>query len=150
MLDSVLASAVEFLQKRTAFPGWVAEFLVSFAVVTLARFSVAVWNGTIPGGEPLWAAFWAAYDNLALYAESSAILALIFTIIVEAIIMVLARKRMRIEREEGREQGREEGREQGHAEARAELDPIIAELQQRIRRLENGHGEPQSPPTQAS
>ncbi len=59
--------------------------------------------------------------------------------------MVLARKRMRIEREEGRE----EGREQGRAEARAELDPIIAELQQRIRRLENGHGEPQSPPIQA-
>lgn len=139
MLDSVLTATAEYLQKRTAFPGWVAEFLVSFAVATMARFAVAVWNGIMLGREPLWAALWTAYDNLTLYSEDSAILALIVTIIVEVIIMVLARKRIRIEREEGREEGR--------AEARAELEPIIAELQERIRRLENGHSEPQSSPT---
>ncbi len=55
--------------------------------------------------------------------------------------MVLARKRMRIEREEGREEGR--------AEVRAELEPIIEDLQERIRRLENGSAE-QSPDAPAS
>lgn len=72
--------------------------------------------------------------------------------------MVLARKRMRIEREEGLTQGREEGRaegreegrtegraegrtegrEEGRAQAHAELEPIIRNLQERIRELENG------------
>ena len=51
--------------------------------------------------------------------------------------MVLARKRMRIEREEGFEEGFERGR----AEMRAELEPIIKDLQERIRNLENGGGE---------
>ena len=88
-------------------------------------------------GESLWAALWTAYDNLTLYAEDSAILALIFTAIVEVTIMVLARKRMRIEREEGFEEGLERGR----AEMRAELEPIIKDLQERIRKLENGGGE---------
>ena len=59
--------------------------------------------------------------------------------------MALARKRMRIEREEGRAEGREEGR----AEVRAELEPIIKDLQERIRRLENGNAE-QSPDAPAS
>ena len=40
--------------------------------------------------------------------------------------MVLARKRMRLEREEGR------------AEVKAELEPVIRELRERIRLLENG------------
>lgn len=67
--------------------------------------------------------------------------------------MVLARKRMRLEREEGREEGRQEGlaegRQEGLAEVRAELEPIIKDLQERVRRLENGRAE-QSPDAPAS
>ena len=137
MLDSMLTSAVDYLRQRTAFPGWTVELLVFLAIFTLARFAAAVWNDTILEGEPLWAAFWAAYDNLSAYAEDSIILALIATIITEVSIMVLARKRMRIEREEGREEGRKVGRE----EVRAELEPIIKDLQERIRQLENGGSE---------
>ena len=141
MLDSLLTTAVEYIQKRTAIPGWVVEFLVAFSLFTLLRSSIAVWNSTILGGESLWAALWIAFDNLTIYAEDSAILALICTVIVEVTIMVLARKRMRIEREEGLEEGLEKGREEGRAEARAELEPIIKDLQERIRKLENGGGE---------
>ncbi len=137
MIDSLLTATIEYIQKRTAFPGWLVEFLVAFAIFTLFRASIAVWNGTILEGESLWTVLWAAYDNLTLYAEDSAILALIFTAIVEVIIMVLARKRMRIEREEGFEEGLERGR----AEVRAELEPVIKDLQERIRKLENGGGE---------
>ena len=133
MLDSLLTAVIEYVQKRTAFPGWLVEFLVAFALFTLFRTSIAVWNGTILGGESLWAAIWTAYDNLAAYAEDSAILALIFTAIVEVIIMVLARKRMRIEREEGREEGRKE--------VRAELEPVIKDLQEQIRQLKNGRAD---------
>ena len=140
MLDSMLTSIVDYLRQRTAFPGWAVELLVFFAVFTLARFAAAVWNDTILEGEALWVGFWAAYDNLRAYAEDSVIPALIFTVITEVIIMVLARKRMRIEREEGREEGR--------AEVRAELEPIIKDLQERIRRLENGSAE-QSPDASA-
>ena len=141
MLDSMTATLVDYLRKRTAFPGWAVEFAVSFAIFTLARFGAAVWDGTIPGREPLWVGFWTAYDNLRAYADDSAILAVILTIVVEVTIMVLARKRMRIEREEGREEGFEEGLERGRAEARAELEPIIKDLQERIRKLENGNSE---------
>ena len=139
-----MTAAIEYVQKRTAFPGWLVEFLVAFSLFTLFRSSIAVWNGTILEGESLWAAIWAAYDNFAAYAEDSAILALIFTAIVEVVLMVLARKRMRIEREEGLEEGLEKGREEGRAEMRAELEPIIKDLQERIRRLENGdpHADP--------
>ena len=93
--------------------------------------------------EPLWVVVWAAYDNLRAYAEDSVIPALIFTILTEVIIMVLARKRMRIEREEGRE---EEGRE----EVRAELEPIIRELRERISQLENGGAVLEPPSTPSS
>ena len=95
--------------------------------------------------EPLWVVVWAAYDDLRAYAEDSVIPALIFTILTEVIVMVLARKRMRIEREEGREEGREKGRE----EVRAELEPIISELRERIRQLENG-GAVSEPPSAPS
>ena len=105
-----------------------------------------MWNGTILEGEPLWVAFWAAYDNLRVYAEDSVIPALIFTIITEVIIMVLARKRMRIEREEGRKEGREEGK----AEARAEYEAIIKDLHERIRQLENGRAASESTPAPSS
>ena len=56
--------------------------------------------------------------------------------------MVLARKLLRINREEGLEEGREEGR----AEVRAELEPVIEKLQEEIRRLQNGHAEAESSP----
>ena len=92
--------------------------------------------------EPLWVVVWAAYDNLRAYAEDSVIPALIFTILTEVIIMVLARKRMRIEREEGREEGREE--------VRAELEPIIRELRERISQLENGGAVLEPPSTPSS
>ncbi len=141
MLDSLLTAAIEYVQKRTAFPGWLVEFLVAFALFTLFRSSIAVWNDTILEGESLWTALWTAYDNLAAYAEDSAILALIFTAIVEVIIMVLARKRMRIEREEGLEEGLEKGREEGRAEVRAELEPVIKDLQEQIRQLKNGRAD---------
>ena len=81
---------------------------------------------------------WAAYDSLRAYAEDSVIPALIITILTEVIIMVLARKRMRIEREEGRE------------EVRAELEPIIRELRDRIRQLENGGAVSEAPSTPSS
>ena len=52
--------------------------------------------------------------------------------------MVLARKLLRINREEGIEQGR--------AEARAELEPVIEKLQEEIRRLRNGKLTPEPEP----
>ena len=55
--------------------------------------------------------------------------------------MVLARKLIRINREEGRAQGRDEGR----AEVRAELEPVIKELEERIRQLENGDAAAEPP-----
>ena len=48
--------------------------------------------------------------------------------------MVLARKMLRINREEGIAEGIEQGRE----EVRAELEPVIKDLQDRVRQLENG------------
>ena len=133
MLDSALGATMEYLRRNTDFPGWAVEFLVFFAAWTLARFGAALWDdaaGRAGAALPLWAAFWASYDNLRAYADDSAIAALILTIITEAIVMVLARKLLRINREEGIEIGR--------AEARAELEPIIKELQERVRQLENG------------
>ena len=137
MLDSALAAAMEYLRRNTAFPGWAVEFLIFFAMWTLARFGAALWDGAAGRyGEALtlWAAFWTNYDKLRAFADDSAIAALILTIIVEVIIMVLARKLLRINREEGREEGLEEGR----AEVRAELEPVIEKLQEEIRKLQNG------------
>ena len=62
--------------------------------------------------------------------------------------MVLARKLLRINREEGREEGIAEGVERGRAEVRAELEPIIKELEERVRRLENGGAPAASEPSQ--
>ena len=153
MLDSALGAALKYLRRNTAFPGWAVEFLVFFAAWTLARFGAALWDdaaGRDGAALPLWAAFWGSYDNLRAYADDSAIAALILTIIMEAIIMVLARKLLRINREEGIEigieRGREEGRAEGREEARAELEPIIKELQERVRQLENGDAPTASEP----
>ena len=70
--------------------------------------------------------------------------------------MFLARKRIALSREEGHEEGikvghqqgrtlgHQEGRTLGHQEGRAateaELLPVIQELRERIRKLENGSG----------
>ena len=139
MLDSAFGAAIEYLRRNTAFPGWAVEFLLFFAGWTLARFGAAIWDSaTQPEtSETLWASFWTAYDNLGDYADDSAIAALILTILMEVTVMVLARKLLRINRQEGREEGREEGR----SEVRAELEPVIRELQERVRHLENGRGE---------
>ena len=40
------------------------------------------------------------------------------------------------------DQAFEKGRQEGRAEARAELEPVIAQLQERIRQLENGNAGP--------
>ena len=127
--------------------------MLFFAGLTLARFGASVWeSATQPEASlTLWASFWAAYDNLRAYADDSAIAALIVTIIMEVIVMVLARKLLRINREEGREEGIAEGidrgREEGRAEVRAELEPIIKELEERVRRLENGGAPTASEPS---
>ena len=141
MLEDALTATLRYLRRNTAFPGWAVEFLLFFAGWTLARFGAALWSsatGLTEEALTLWMGFWAAYDNLRDYADDSAIAALILTIIMEVIVMVLARKLLRINREEGREEGFAEGVERGRAEVRAELEPIIKELQERVRRLENG------------
>ena len=161
MLDTALGSVVEYLRRNTAFPGWAVEFILWFVACVVARFVSAVWDSTAVSDETLWAGFWSAYDNLGAFADDSAIAALIFTIIVEVFVMVLARKLLRINREEGleegrqrgreegREEGRQRGREEGRQEVRAELEPIIEQLQERIHQLENGEApaEPPPPPT---
>ena len=138
MLDSALTAAVKYARRNTALPGWVVEFVLFFAACTLARFAAAVWDSKMASGVSLWTGFWSAYDNLSAYADDSAVAALVFTIIVEVFIMVLARKLLRVNREEGREEGREE--------MRAELEPVIEQLRERIRELENGRS-PAEPPT---
>ena len=150
MLDGPLDAAIEYVRRNTAFPGWAVEFLLFFVGWTLARFGAAMRDSvTLPEVSlTLWASFWAAYDNLRAYADDSAIAALIVTIIMEVIVMVLARKLLRINREEGREEGFAEGVERGRAEVRAELEPIIKELQERVRRLENGGTPAASEPSQ--
>ncbi len=55
--------------------------------------------------------------------------------------MFLAQRRIAIAREDGREEGR--------AEMCAELEPIIRDLQERIRRLENG-GSQRSPASESA
>ncbi len=60
--------------------------------------------------------------------------------------MFLARKRIALSRVEGHEAGLQEGevkgREAGRAEAEAEYEPIIREMQERIRELEGRNGKP--------
>ena len=54
--------------------------------------------------------------------------------------MFLARKRIALSREEGHEEGIKVGHQEGRAATEAELLPVIQELRERLRKLENGSG----------
>lgn len=129
-LDAKLDYVIDSLRRYTAIRAWVAEILLIFAILMMARLAAAVWDGIAVNGEPLWFAWWQAYDNAGSYADDAVALANLLTSVIEGTFMFLAKKRIAIAREDGREEGLEEGR--------AELEPIIRDLQARIQRLENG------------
>jgi len=129
---------IESLRRYTAIRAWLAEILLIFAILMLSRLAAAVWDGVAVSGETLWFAWWNAYDNAGSFADDAVAMAISLTAVIEGGFMFLAKKRIAIAREEGREEGR--------AEIRAELEPVIRDLQERIRRLENG-GSQQSPAT---
>ena len=70
------------------------------------------------GGGPWWVAWLYAYDNLRAYAESAIIVGVGFAFVFEGGIMFLARKRIRLSKEEGREETR--------AELQPQLDAAVA------------------------
>ena len=72
--------------------------------------------------------------NVSFYADDALVAAILLVIIFEGGFMFLARKRIALSREEGLKEGHQEGR----AATEAELMPVIRELQERIRKLENG------------
>ena len=137
-LDAILDYVIESLRRYTAIRAWLAEILLIFAILMLARLAAAVWDGIVVDGESVWSAWWRAYDNAGSFADDAVALAISLTAIIEGSFMFLAKKRIAIAREDGREEGR--------AEVRAELEPIIRDLQARIQRLENG-GSQQYPAT---
>ena len=141
-MDAILDYVIESLRRYTAIRAWVAEILLIFAILMLARLAAAIWDGVTVNGETLWFAWWQAYDNAGSFADDAFALAVSLTAIMEGSFMFLAKKRIAIAREDGREEGRQEGRQEGlkegRAEARAELEPIIQDLRERIQRLENG------------
>ena len=101
MFDAALAGAgVGFL------PG-----VVPAAVVGATGGDAGIGVGA--GGAPWWVAWLYAYDNLRAYAENAIILGMIFAFVFEGGFMFLARKRIRLSKEEGR------------AETRAELQPRL-------------------------
>ena len=144
-MDAILDYVIDSLRRYTAIRAWIAEILLIFAILMLARLAAAIWDGVAVDGETLWFAWWRAYDNAGSFADDAVALAVSLTAVIEGSFMFLAKKRIAIAREDGLEEGRKEGR----AEARAELEPIIRDLQARIQRLENG-GSQQSPATDAS
>ena len=119
MFDAALAGAgVGFL------PG-----VVPAAVVGATGGDAGIGVGA--GGAPWWVAWLYAYDNLRAYAESAIIVGVGFAFVFEGGIMFLARKRIRLSKEEGHAAGREEGR----AEARAEVQPQLETMQAENRLL---------------
>ena len=148
MFEDALSAAIRVIQGYTAVRAWAVEVLAVFVVLTVGRFGLAVWMfdmaasgagaGYVPGwvpaaaavglvageaglgagGAPWWVAWLYAYDNLRAYAENAIILGMIFAFVFEGGIMFLARKRIRISKEEGHAAGREEGREEGHKAGR--------------------------------
>ena len=129
-MDAILDYVIDSLRRYTAIRAWLAEILLIFAILMLARLAAAVWDGVVVDGEALWFAWWQAYDNAGSFADDAVALAISLTAVIEGSFMFLAKKRIAIAREDGREEGR--------AEMRAELEPVIRDLQERIQRLENG------------
>ena len=142
MIDETLSAAFRAIRDYTAARAWAAEILAVFVLFTAGRFGLAVWMfdaalagaGVVPGGVPAaagagdagggpwWVAWLYAYDNLRAYAESAIIVGVGFAVVFEGGIMFLARKRIRLSKEEGRAAGREEGR----AEVQPQLDAAVA------------------------
>ena len=146
MIDETLSAAIRTIRDYTAARAWAAEILAVFVLFTAGRFGLAVWMfdaalagaGVVPGGVPAaaagaagagdagggpwWVAWLYAYDNLRAYAESAIIVGVGFAFVLEGGIMFLARKRIRLSKEEGRAAGREEGR----AEVQPQLDAAVA------------------------
>ena len=152
MFEEALSAAIRLVRGYTAVRAWAVEVLAVFVLLTVVRFGLAVWMfdtaasgagaGYVPGwvpaaaavglvageaglgagGAPWWVAWLYAYDNLRAYAESAIILGVIFAFVLEGGIMFLARKRIRLSKEEGREEGREEAR----AEVQPQLDAAEA------------------------
>ena len=153
MFEEALSAAIRLVRGYTAVRAWAVEVLAVFVVLTVGRFGLAVWMfdtaasgagaGSVPGwvpaaaavglvageaglgagGAPWWVAWLYAYDNLRAYAESAIIAGMIFAFVFEGVVMFLARKRIRISKEEGRE------------EVRAELQPQLEAAQAEIREL---------------
>ena len=140
MIDETLSAAFRAIRDYTAARAWAAEILAVFVLFTAGRFGLAVWlfdaalagAGVVPGGVPAaaagaagdagawpwWVAWLHAYDNLRAYAESAIIVGVGFAFVFEGGIMFLARKRIRLSKEEGREETR--------AELQPQLDAAVA------------------------
>ena len=142
MIDETMSAAIRTIRDYTAARAWAAEILAVFVLFTAGRFGLAVWMfdaalagaGVVPGGVPAaaagtagagdagagpwWVAWLYAYDNLRAYAESAIIVGVGFAFVFEGGIMFLARKRIRLSKEEGREETR--------AELQPQLDAAVA------------------------
>ncbi len=130
MFEDALSAAIRVIRGYTAVRAWAVEVLAVFALLTVGRFGLAVWMfdtaasgaGSVPGwvpaaaavglvageaglgagGAPWWVAWLYAYDNLRSYAENAIILGVIFAFVFEGGFMFLARKRIRLSKEEVR------------------------------------------------
>ena len=144
MFEEALSAAIRLVRGYTAVRAWAVEVLAVFALLTVGRFGLAVWMfdtaasgagaGSVPGwvpaaaavglvageaglgagGAPWWVAWLYAYDNLRAYAENAIILGVIFAFVFEGGFMFLARKRIRLSKEEVR------------AELQPQLDAALA------------------------
>ena len=144
MFEDALSAAIRMVRGYTAVRAWAVEVLAVFALLTVGRFGLAVWMfdtaasgagaGSVPGwvpaaaavglvageaglgagGAPWWVAWLYAYDNLRAYAENAIILGVIFAFAFEGGFMFLARKRIRLSKEEVR------------AELQPQLDAALA------------------------
>ena len=144
MFEEALSAAIRLVRGYTAVRAWAVEVLAVFVVLTVGRFGLAVWMfdaaasgagaGYVPGwvpaaaavglvageaglgagGAPWWVAWLYAYDNLRSYAENAIILGVIFAFAFEGGFMFLARKRIRLSKEEVR------------AELQPQLDAALA------------------------
>ena len=179
MFEEALSAAIRLVRGYTAVRAWAVEVLAVFALLTVGRFGLAVWMfdmaasgagaGSVPGwvpaaaavglvageaglgagGAPWWVAWLYAYDNLRAYAENAIILGVIFAFAFEGGFMFLARKRIRLSKEEVRAElqpqldaAQAENRElreqqaQRDAGGRAELDAALAAAAQATAQME--------------